>query len=221
MTSDLADVFVDVCTQRAYLAEHQPQRCRNAQQVLANLKHIMAFARLAKTPVVSCVDVDAANRIGAEYVSVPPDLTPLERKVSFSLLPRHTLIQSDNSLAMSREIFGDHQQAIFTKVHRDPFTNPKLDRLLTELPAGRFVIFGVGIETSLRMLALGLLRRRRKVAVLFDACGYWNHQEADMALRQMSVKGCELLPARGYISTALARVSRRLGTRIRPTRSVA
>ncbi len=221
MTANQRDVLLDVCIQRAYLDENQPQRCQNAPQVILNVKHVMAYARLAKLPVVSCVDVDCANRIGAGYVRVAPDLAPVQRKAPFSLLPQHAVVESDNSLALPLDALRSYQQVIFTKVHRDPFTNPKLDRLLTEAPARRFVIFGVPLENTVRMLALGLLRRRRRVVVLADTCGYWNVQEADMTLRQLSVKGCELLTARQYIGTSLARIAHKLGARIRPSRLVA
>jgi nicotinamidase-related amidase len=215
------DVFVDLCIQREYLTNGANHRCPNADQIILNVKHIMAFARLAKVPVISCVDVNRANRIGAEFVSILSREAPQEQKAAFSLLPHHTVVQSDNSLCVSLDVLQQYQQAIFTKVHRDPFTNPKLDRLLTEMPARRFVVFGIPIETSLRILVLGLIRRRRRVVLLRDTCGYWNRQEAEMVLRQLRVKGCELITANEYLAESLARIARRLRLRIRASRSVA
>lgn len=215
------DVFVDLCIQREYLTHNGPRRCENARQVALNVKHLMAFARLAKTPVLSCVDVNCGNRIGPEFVSVVSRADPCEQKVAFTLLPRHTIIESDNSLCVPLDILRRYQQAIFTKVHRDPFTNPKLDRLLTEMAAQRFVVFGIPLETSLRILVLGLLRRRRPVILLKDACGYWNREEAEMVLRQLSVKGCQLATTNEYLADALIRIARRLRIRVRASRSVA
>ncbi len=221
MTTSQRDILLDVCIQRAYLDEHQPQRCLNAPQVIANVKHVMAYARLAKLPVVSCVDVDCANRIGADFVHVAPGLEPARRKAPFSLLPQYAVVECDNSLALPLDALGRAQQVIFTKVHRDPFTNPKLDRLLTEIPARSFVVFGVPLENTVRMLVLGLLRRRRRVTVLFDTCGYWSVKEAEMTLRQLGVKGCDLLTARQYIGISLARIAPKLRVRIRPSHLVA
>ncbi|MFQ5805937.1 MAG: isochorismatase family protein [Phycisphaerae bacterium] len=215
------DVFVDLCIQREYLAENGPRRCQNAEQVALNVKHVMAFARLAKVPVLSCVDVNRANRIGSEFVPVVSREAPQEQKAAFTLLPHHTVVESDNSLCVPLDVLQRYQQAIFTKVHRDPFTNPKLDRLLTEMPARRFIVFGIPLETSLRILVLGLLRRRRRVTLLTDACGYWNRQEAQMVVRQLGVKGCKLTTANEYLSSALALIARRLKIRIRASRSVA
>jgi len=213
------DVFVDLCVQKAYLHELSSQRCRNAQQVTHSVKHVMAFARLAKVPVLSCLDTCCGNRIGNGFVSVAADGRPREQKTAFTLMPRHIIFESDNSLCVPLDVLYHFQQAVFTKVHRDPFTNPKFDRLLTEMPARRFVVFGIPLETSLRMLVLGLLRRKRRVVVLEDACGYWNRQEADMVLRQLDVKGCEITVTNEYLAQAFARLLPR--ARIRPSRSVA
>ena len=215
------DVFVDVCVQREYITRNGQVPCHNANQVALCAKHLMAFARLAKIPVLSCVDVHRGNRIGPEYVSVGAKAAPQDRKAAFTLLPQYTVVESDNSLSVSLALLQQYQQAIFTKIHRDPFTNPKLDRMLTEMPARRFVAFGIPLETSLRILVLGLLRRKRRVTLLTDACGYWNRQEADMVLRQLGVKGCKLVTSTEYLRGALAPVARRLGIRIRPSRSVA
>jgi nicotinamidase-related amidase len=220
-TNGKLDVFVDVCIQREYLTRNGTVPCHNADQVALNAKHLMAFARLTKVPVLSCVDVSRGNRIGAEFVSVVTRATPEERKAAFTLLPHYTVVESDNSLAVSLDLLQQYQQAIFTKIHRDPFTNPKLDRLLTEMPARRFIVFGVPLETSLRILVLGLLRRKRHVTLLADTCGYWNRQEAEMVLRQVSIKGCKLTTANEYLRDALLRTARRLGIRFRSSRSVA
>jgi nicotinamidase-related amidase len=215
------DVFVDLCVQREYLTSNSPTCCKNAHQLILNVKHLMAFARLTKAPVLSCVDVDRANRIGSEFVEIVSRAAPQEQKAAFTLLRDHTVIVSDNSLCVALDVLHQHQQAIFTKVHRDPFTNPKLDRLLTEMPAYRFVVFGIPLETSLRVLTLGLLRRKRRVVLLKDACGYWNRQEADMTLRQLGVKGCQLMNANEYLAESLVRIARRLRLRIRSSRDVA
>ena len=220
-TNGKQDVFVDVCIQREYLTRNGTVPCHNADQVALNAKHLMAFARLAKVPVLSCVDVNRGNRIGAEFVSIISHAAPRERKAAFTLLPHHTVVESDNSLAVSLALLQQYQQAIFTKIHRDPFTNPKLDRLLTEMPARRFIVFGIPLETTLRILVLGLLRRKRHVALLTDTCGYWNKQDADMALRQLDIKGCKLITTNEYLRNGLVRMARRLGIRVRSSRSVA
>lgn len=198
-----ADVFVDMCTQRDYLVPDGAHPSLNANQILPNLKHVMAFARWARVPTLSCVDARRPNDVrGLPHPHCVLG-TPGQRKVPFSLLPDHVAIDSDNCLCISLDVLQAHQQAILAKEHRDPFTNPKLDRLLTELPIRRFVVFGVSLETSVRLLALGLLLRHRRVSVVYDACGYWNAEDGAMALRQLAAKGCDLLNTQQLVESAV------------------
>lgn len=209
------DVFVDMCTQRDYLAPDGARPSLNAGQITPNLKRLMAFARWAHTPTLSCVDFRRpADVRGLAHPHCVLG-TVGQQKLSFTLLPRRVQVDSDNCLCVSLDILQAHQQAILGKEHRDPFTNPKLDRLLTELPVRRFVVFGVSLETSVRLLALGLMLRHRRVAVIYDACGWWNAEDGEMALRQLSAKGCEILSTEQLIQAAVSQDRR---THLRPHR---
>jgi len=216
------DVFVELCLQSEYVGDGRPAPgCINAGRVVRSAKRLMALARMLGTPILSCVDMAHPSQMGRDIVDVRRNGNPLAHKLPFSLLPRHVLVESDNCLGVALDVLERYQQAVFTKVHRDPFTNPKLDRLLTEMPARRFIVFGLPLESSVRMLALGLLRRNRNVAIVRDACGAWSEQEAEMALRQLGVKGCELLDCHAYVHQRLADRSQRRPGRARRGRSVA
>ena len=221
MAPDSADIFVDLCVQREYVGRNGGHPCSNADAVSHNLKHLMAYARWTKTPVLSCIDSSNYGQFADPPDSPAARERPDLRKATFTLLPSYTVIESDNFLCVPLNLFHTHQQAIFTKVHRDPFTNPKLDRLLTELPAQRFVAFGLPLESSVRILALGLLRRGREVVLVDDACGYWHEQEARMVLRQLAVKGCRLISTSEYLTSELARRGGSKRFRGRPDRFVA
>ena len=138
---------------------------------------------------------------------------------AFAVLADHKVVECDNQPCVSLDILSETQQAIFLKEHQDPFTNPKLDRLLTEMPARRFVVFGLPLDTSLRALVLGLIRRNRRVALVQDAVGYVNASAADHVLRQLGVKGCELLTTESFVRSTAARLLRDHYRRVR--RSVA
>lgn len=212
-----SDIFIDLCVQREYLDAGSPARCENADRIVNNIKHLMAFARLLKVPTLSCIDVDRGNRIGGEFTTIPHLASPHLHKPTYALLHDHVTCESDNCLSVSLDLLENVQQAIFTKVHHDPFTNPKLERLLTEMPARRFVIFGLPLESSIRLTVLGLMRRRRNVAIVADACGWLHREEGEMALRQLSVKGCEMLSVNSYLARGLANAR----VRVRADRSVA
>lgn len=201
------DVLVDMCVQREYLAADSPQRCANSAQVCRRVRHIMAFARLSHMPVLSCIDSHRPHDIGDNYVTAAGHGSAIDRMLPGTILPRHRLVECDNCLNMSLEILQETQQAIFTKVHKDPFTNPKLDRLFTEMPARRLVVFGVPLETSVRLLVLGLILRGRRVVVINDACGFFNEAEAAMTCRQLEVKGAEIASADTYVGNAVMQLS--------------
>jgi nicotinamidase-related amidase len=217
----LPDVLLDVCTQRDYLSPDGARRSVNADLILPNIKHLMALARWAKVPTLSCVDGCRPNAVRGLPNPHCVIGTGGQQKIAFSLLPNRITIESDNCLCVSLDVLKRHQQAILTKQHRDPFSNPKLDRLLTEMPTRRFLVFGVSLESSIRLLVLGLLLRHRRVALIHDACGYWSLSEADMSLRQLAAKGCELLTAQEVIRSKLSQLKRRRRTGLRRQRFVA
>ena len=215
------DVFLDVCTQRDYLAAGGARPSVNAPQLLPRLRHLMAYARWAGVPTLSCID---ARRLDEVRGRPNPNCvvgTLGQEKIGFTLLPHHIVVESDNCLSVPLDILARCQQAIFTKRHRDPFTNPKLDRLLTEMPTRRFVVFGVSLESSIRLLVLGLLLRRRRVILVADACGFWNGNEADMTVRQVVAKGCALVTAEALVQGALAKHNVTIRSRAARSRSVA
>ena len=216
MNSARWDVFVDLCTQQDYLAPGGARPAHNSHLVLPKLKHLMAFARWARVPLLSCVDARRPNDVRGLSCADCVLGTPGQEKVPFSLLPDRVTVNSDNCLCISLSILEEHQQAILAKEHRDPFTNPKFDRLLTELPVRRFVVFGISLESTVRLVALGLLLRHRRVAVVYDACGWWNAEDGTMSMRQLAAKGCELLTTQQLVESTLSQY-RRTG-HLRPLR---
>ncbi|TWT45990.1 nicotinamidase/pyrazinamidase [Phycisphaerae bacterium RAS1] len=204
-----SDVLIDICTQRDYLSPGGACLASNADDVARNVRHLMALARWAHAPTLSCVDVhrvDEMRGLPRPHCIVG---TLGQKKLGCTMLPDHAVIDCDNRLCVPLDVLALHQQVILSKHHRDPFTNPKFDRLLTEMPAGRFIIFGVALEASLKLLSLGLLLRGRRVALIHDACAYWNASDADMAIRQLAAKGCDILSTSQWVTQSRAAQSRR------------
>lgn len=197
------DVFLDIGTQRDYLQADGARRIANADIATANIKHLVALARWARIPTLSCIDAFRPKDVSASDLNCCRQGTPGQRKIGFTILPDHVRIESDNCLCVPLDLFKHVQQAILTKRHPDPFTNPKIDRLLTEMPARRFVVFGVSLDETLRLLVLGLMLRHRPVSVIPDACGFWNEAEAEMVLRQLSAKGVEMISTADYVQNGL------------------
>lgn len=220
-SGQINDILIDLCVQKEYLAPDGVRRVQNAAEVCRHIKRLMAFARWARLPVLSCVDTRRPTDLGPDWFAVERGSSPERRKTAHTLLPDRAVVESDNCLCISLDVLRQHQQTIFTKYHRDPFTNPKLDRILTETAVGRFIVFGAPLETSLRILVLGLVRRGHSVTVIEDACGYWDKDEALMVFRQFAVKDCALVDTERFLEAELTRRHRLLRPRSRGRRSVA
>ena len=186
-------VLIDLSTQLDFLSSDGAIPVINRVQLIPNLRRAMAWARLTQTPVVSSVD---SREESEPFNGIPKHCiegTVGQKKIYFTLMSRRTFLQADNSLSMPPNLFDKYSQVVLRKRSRDFLGNPKADRLLTESPVGEYVICGVGLESAIKSLALGLLTRLKRVAVVYDACGFWNVSAADLSLRQMEAKGARLI----------------------------
>ena len=86
----------------------------NATQLLPKLKRLMAYARWAHVPTLSCVDARRFNEVGGTPHRHCVVGTCGQQKIGFSLLPRRIMIESDNCLSVPLDILLHYQQAIFT-----------------------------------------------------------------------------------------------------------
>ncbi len=188
-------VLVDLNTQCDYLLPTGAAPVLNRAHIVPNIRRLMDWARHSATPVVSSLN---ANRPTDNFNGTPRhciDQTPGQRKLPFTLLPRRILLPGDNTLDLPIDLLRRYRQVIFPKHARDLLTNPKADRLLTDIPAAHLIIFGMVCEHCVKATVLALLTRQRNVVVVRDACGFWNQSEADLALRQMEAKGAFLFTA--------------------------
>lgn len=191
----LSRVLIDVATQRDFLADAGSLPVRNRAALLPRIRRVMAWARVSRIPVISALeshrDTDSHN--GRPRFCL--DDTWGQQKLAYTLLASHTLLEVDNTFHVPRDVFRRYRQVILRKRTEDFFSNPKADRLLTELQAGEFYLFGVGLESGVKLVALGLRARGKAVTLIRDACGYWNTDAAEMALRQLDAKGVRLITA--------------------------
>ena len=98
----------------------------------------------------------------------------------------------DNCMDLPRHILTDYQQVIFEKRSDDPFLQPRADRLLSEFKADEFIVFGIGLQSSVKYTALGLLSRGKKTSVLTNAVDCDNTRHTIMTFRKMEAKGAKM-----------------------------
>jgi hypothetical protein len=131
-----------------------------------------------------------------------------QRKIGFTMFRCSLHVEADNTLCCPIDLFRRYQQVVFRKRSEDLLTNPKADRLLTQLSTEEFILFGTVVEEAVKTVALGLLAREKPVTVVVDACGYWNRAAADLAMRRIVAKG-------GNVITVGELLKRKLNRRFR------
>jgi len=158
----------------------------------------MAWTRLKHIYVVSTIQIPANTACHCNFQE--GDTNGLE-KISCTLRKRHTLFDATDCTDLPIEILEQYDQVVFCKRCVDPFEEPRVDRMLTELEADEFILIGSLVEGAIKAAALGLLARRKNVSVLVDATYSDNKRAAKLALRHMKAKGAKLLDTQTFLGS--------------------
>jgi len=185
-------VLVDVDTQRDFLLATGKVCIRNHRRVLGHIRRIMAWARSRGVPIISLAQVYPNNNGESEY-GYCIDGTEGQRKVRYTLVGNRISFPADGNTDLPRDLLRLYRQVILHKRCVDPFQEPRIDRLLSEVRANEFIIIGSTAEGAVKATALGLLQRGQNVIVVADAIGSQNKREAKLALRKVEAKGAKLV----------------------------
>jgi nicotinamidase-related amidase len=199
-------VVVDLNTQRDFCDADGVFPVANLPDLIPALRHMVAWSKRNFVPVVSSVESHRPGDLSdSGYPICCVDGSAGQRKIEFTLFPAYAQVEADNTLSCPTDLFKWYQQVIFRKRRDDLLTNPKADQFLTALEADEFVLFGVGVERSVKALALGLLIREKQVAIVLDACGYWHKATAELAMRQVLAKGARCITIDELLRRRLSR----------------
>ncbi len=184
-------VLIDVDTQKDFLLANGKLCIRNHRRVLGHIRRVMAWARARGIPIISLAEVHPNDNGDSEYIHCL-DGTEGQRKVGYTLVSNRMSFPADGHTDLPRDMLRLYNQIILHKRCVDPFEEPRIDRLLSEIRANEFIIIGSTAEGAVKAAALGLLQRGKKVTVLTDAVGSHNKREAKLALRKVEAKGAKL-----------------------------
>lgn len=185
-------VIIDVDTQKDFLLASGKACIRNHRRVLGHIRRIMAWARVKRIPLISIAEVHPNNN-GESGYGYCLDGTEGQRKVRYTLLSNRVSFPADGHTDLPRDMLRQYNQIILHKRCVDPFEEPRIDRLLSEMRANEFILIGSAAEGAVKAMALGLLQRGKTVTVITDAVGSHNKREAKLALRKMEAKGAKLI----------------------------
>ncbi len=185
-------ILVDIDTQKDFLLVNGRSCIRNHRRVLANIRRVMAWARSHGVPIISTAEVYAGDN-GNGTPNHCIDGTEGQKKIHYTLVDNRISLAADGSTDLPRDLLRKYRQVILHKRCVDPFDEPRIDRLLSELRASEFILVGTSLEGSVKATALGLLQRGKKVTVIIDAIGSHNTSDAKLALRKMETKGAKII----------------------------
>ena len=198
--------LVDLNTQLDFCWPSGAFPVANAGTLTPALRHMIAWAKRNCAPVVSSIDSHRLYELPMPGLPVHcVDGSRGQRKIDYTMFPLCIRVEVDNTLDVPLDLFSRCQQVIFRQRGQDLLANPKADRFLTQLPTREFIVFGNTIEASIKVVALGLVAREKRVTVIADACGYWNRARADLALRQIRAKGGRIMTVEELLTRKLER----------------
>lgn len=188
-------LLIDIGTQKDFLLTAGRACVRNHKKVLANINRVMVWVRRENVPIISIAEVYPDNN-GYSTTNYCLDGTNGQKKLLCTLLKDRVSFPADNKNALPADILLAHRQIILHKRCTDPFDEPRIERLLSEVEADEFILIGTGTEDAVKATAIGLLQRGRKVRIIVDALGSHNAKEAKLAIRKMQAKGAKLIKTR-------------------------
>ncbi len=211
-------VVVDIDTQRDFFLAEGRVCIRNHRRVLARVRRIMAWARRHHIPVISTCEIypPNGNGNGNGYCIAG---TIGQKKIRYTLLNNNITFPADGSTDLPCDLLNRYNQVILNKRCVDPFEEPRIERLLSDLRAEQFILIGATAEQAVVATALGLLQRGKKVTVVADALGFHDSRRAKLALRKMEAKGARLVETRKLVGASRLRQVGICGCEMcRPTR---
>jgi len=189
-------VLVDINTQKDFFLADGSACIRNHRRVLARIRRIMAWARNSDITIISICEVNVNGNGNGNGNGYCVEGTEGQKKIRYSLLNNRASFVADNSTDIPTDVLQRYSQIIFHKRCSDPFNEPRIERLLTDIRADEFLLIGACAEDAVQATALGLLQRGKNVRVVVDAVGSHDKKSAKLALRKVEAKGGKLTETR-------------------------
>jgi nicotinamidase/pyrazinamidase len=185
-------VFLDVDTQMDFMLPSGSLYVPRAEEIVPNLKALMAYARAQGIPVLSSADAHPPD--DPSFAEWPPHCvvgTPGQRRIPETRFPTATVIPNrPGAFVAPRQWAG---QTIVEKQEYDVSTNLNFEAILASLGRRRWVVFGVATEYCVRSSALALRKRDLPVDLVRDAIKSITEEDGRKALEEMTAAGVRLV----------------------------
>jgi len=187
-------IFWEVDVQVDFMLPDGKLYVPGAEKLLPNIRKLTGAARRGEVFLVSHGCFHSAN--DPEFKQFPPHClkgTPGAEFVPEALAEHFVRVENDINARLLENLF-EYQQIILEKQTLDIFETCHADALLHRLnQAAEFVVFGVVTEYCVRCAVEGLLKRKRRVAVVRDAIETLAPEVGDKTLTELQNLGATLV----------------------------
>ncbi len=209
MNGTYGPAILDLNTQADLFNPNGLYRLHDYDAIAAGIKRLFGFLRSIRCAVVSTRLHHAMMPDRSAPLPICTPGNPGYAKLPCTLLPQRIEMPVDCGTDLPVHTFHDTQQYIFDLPDANPFDSPRLERLLSETETNTWLVIGGPLESSVRMAVLGLLQRRKNVAIVKDCMGRRDPYEAEMAMRQVESKNIEWLTVDEVIERCIRKPVRR------------
>ena len=140
-------ILIDIDTQKDFFLASGTARIRNHRRVLANIRRIVAWARIQNIPMISTVQIYYNGGDFKHIYCVAG--TESQKKIRYTFRNRRISFPAVDCTDLSSEILKQYDQVILHKRCFDPFKEPRTDRMLTELLANGVFVYSAMAEVTI------------------------------------------------------------------------
>jgi nicotinamidase/pyrazinamidase len=173
-----------------------------AEKLLPNIRKLTDAARRGEVFLVSHGCFHTAN--DPEFKQFPPHCLKGTAGAEFvpeALAENFVRVENDAKAKLPEDLFK-YQQIILEKQTLDVFGSRHADQLVERLGnAAEFVVFGVVTEYCVSLAVKGLLKRKRRVAVVRDAIETLAPEVGNKTLAELQGLGTKLVTTAAILAT--------------------
>jgi nicotinamidase/pyrazinamidase len=174
-----------------------------AEKLLPNIRRLTDLARQDRVFLVSHGCYHAPD--DPEFKLFPPHCikgTPGASYVAEALTDKVAVVPNEPEASLPKDIFC-YQQILLEKQTLDIFESRHAEELLKRLPReSEFLLFGVVTEYCVRLAALGLLKRGRKVFIIEDAIESLKPEDGGRAIAELKQLGAKFITTNAALAYA-------------------
>ncbi|MGA2204671.1 MAG: isochorismatase family cysteine hydrolase [Terriglobales bacterium] len=187
-------IFWEVDVQADFMLPGGKLYVPGAEKLLPNIRKLTDAARRGQVFLVSHGDFHPAN--DPEFKHFPPHCLKGTAGAEFvpeALAENFVRVENDVNARLPDDLF-EYQQIILEKQTLDIFETRHADALVERLGnAAEFVVFGVVTEYCVGCAVKGLLKRKRRVAVVRDAIETLTPEVGNKTLTELQSLGAKLV----------------------------